>query len=151
MGISSAEVIAALRGVDDPEYPGVSVVDMGMIGAIALEDGRVTVELITTFSGCPARDVIRSDIAAALGALDGISDVSVVSSSLGWDPSRLSDRARVTMAERFTVAVAIAAEPPRCPRCDAPSLVEQSAFGPARCRAVHRCDTCNEIIEVLRA
>ena len=151
MSIGSAEVITALRGVDDPEYPGVSVVDMGMIGAIALTDGCAAVELITTFSGCPARDVIRSDIAAALGALDGISDVRVVWSSLRWDPSRLSDHARATMAERFTVAVAIATEPPRCPRCDARSLVEQSAFGPARCRSVHRCEACNEIIEVLRA
>ena len=149
--VGTAEVIGALRAVDDPEYPGVSVVDMGMIGRVELVGGRAAVELITTFSGCPARDVISSDIAAAVGALDGVTDVEVRPSTEAWDTSRLSDRARAVMASDFTVAVAAPGRPAECPRCGAATLVEQSPFGPARCRAVYRCGACGEVVEVLRA
>ena len=144
-------VIDALRGVDDPEYPGVSVVDMGMIGAISLSGERATVELITTFSGCPARKIISADIADAVGALEGITDVEVALSDRGWDTSRLSDHARSVMAGDFTVAVASPGRPAECPRCGAAALVEQSPFGPARCRSVNRCAACQEVVEVLRA
>lgn len=147
----ATDVIEALRGVDDPEYPGVSVIDMGMIADVAVKRGRATVELITTFSGCPAHDVISAGITGAVGALDGITAVEVRRSSEPWETSRLSPHARAVMARDFTVAVALPGRPSECPRCGAAALVEQSPFGPARCRAVHRCGACNEVVEVLRA
>ena len=149
--IEAKDLIDALRGVDDPEYPGVSVVDMGMIASAEIAGGRATVELITTFSGCPAHDVISSDIAAVVGALDGIVEVSVRRSTEAWDTSRLSEHARAVMARDFTVSVAVPGKPTECPRCGEAALVEQSPFGPARCRAVHRCTACSEVVEVLRA
>ena len=149
--VGTAEVIGALRAVDDPEYPGVSVVDMGMIGGVELAGSRATVELITTFSGCPALDMISSDIAAAVGELEGVTGVEVRPSADAWDTSRLSEHARAVMASDFTVAVAAPGRPAECPRCGAAALVEQSPFGPARCRAVHRCGACHEVVEVLRA
>ena len=149
--IRETDVIDALRNVDDPEYPGVSVVDMGMISAVELAGGRVAIELITTFSGCPALDVISSEIARAVGTLDGITGVEVRRSAEAWDTSRLSEHARAVMARDFTVAVAVPGKPTECPRCGAVALVEQSPFGPARCRAVHRCTACGEVVEVLRA
>ena len=149
--ISVTDVLDALRTVDDPEYPGVSVVDMGMIVAAEVTDGRVKVELITTFSGCPALDVISSEIARAVGALDGVTEVKVRRSAEAWHTSRLSEHARTVMARDFTVAVSAPGKPMECPRCGETALVEQSPFGPARCRAVHRCGSCQEIVEVLRA
>ena len=149
--VGEIDVIDALRNVDDPEYPGVSVVDMGMISAVELAGGRVAIELITTFSGCPALDVISSEIARAVGALDGITAVEVRRSPEAWDTSRLSEHARAVMARDFTVAVAVPGRPAECPRCGTAALVEQSPFGPARCRAVHRCTACGEVVEVLRA
>ena len=148
--VGLAEVIEALRAVHDPEYPGVSVVDMGMIGGVEVTGGRAAVELITTFSGCPALDVISSDIASAVGALPGVATVDVQPSAQPWDTSRLSEQARTVMASEFTVSVAVPGKPTECPRCGEPSLVEQSPFGPARCRAVHRCTSCQEVVEVLR-
>lgn len=149
--IRDTDVIDALRAVDDPEYPGVSVVDMGMVGSVELAGGRVAIELVTTFSGCPALEVISSGIAAAVGALNGVTDVDVRRSAEDWDTSRLSEHARAVMARDFTVAVAVPGTPSECPRCGTVALVEQSPFGPARCRAVHRCTSCGEVVEVLRA
>lgn len=149
--VHESDVIDALRRVDDPEYPGVSVVDMGMISAVELAGGRVAIELITTFSGCPAHDVISSEIARAVGTLNGITGVEVRRSAQAWDTSRLSEHARAVMARDFTVAVAVPGKPAECPRCGVAALVEQSPFGPARCRAVYRCTACGEVVEVLRA
>ena len=149
--IRDTDVIEALRAVDDPEYPGVSVVDMGMIGAVELVGGRVAIELVITFSGCPALEAIASDISDAVGALDGVIGVEVRRSAEDWDTSRLGEHARAVMARDFTVAVAVPGKPSECPRCDTAALVEQSPFGPARCRAVHRCRACGEIVEVLRS
>ena len=141
----------ALRTVDDPEYPGISVVDMGMIDAVEVADGRAAVTLLTTFSGCPARDVIVADIARTVGELPGVTGVEVRPSAQAWSTSRLSDHARAVMASDFTVSVALPGKPTDCPRCGTPALVEQSPFGPTRCRAVHRCTACCEVVEVLRA
>ena len=148
---TETEAIEALTGVDDPEYPGISVVDMGMIGGVELSGGTVIVDLITTFSGCPAHDIISADIARAVGALDGITGVEVRRSAQPWDTSRLSDHAREVMGRDFMVPVALPGRPTECPRCGEAALVEQSPFGPARCRAVHRCGACHEVVEVLRA
>ena len=65
-------VLAALRSVDDPEYPGVSIVELGLVEAVrVMDDGRrLEIDLIPTFSGCPALGFIADDVRAALGRLD---------------------------------------------------------------------------------
>ena len=141
----------ALREVDDPEYPGVSVLDMGMIGEVEVTEGRVRVELIPTFSGCPAFAFIEADVARAAASVNGVTEVAVERSGIAWSTDRLSERARRVMAREFTVAVAVAGQPLPCPRCGSAALAEQSAFGSVRCRAVHRCADCGEAVETLRA
>ena len=88
---------------------------MGMIGRVELVGGRAAVELITTFSGCPALDLISSDIAAAVRALDGVTGVEVRPSAEAWDTSRLSDHARAVMASDFTVGRGRARQAGRMP------------------------------------
>ncbi len=149
--VNKSDVIEALRSVDDPEYPGISVVDMGMIDGLEICSNQVTIDLLTTFSGCPAAEMIASDVAEAVHKVHGVNGVEVRRSTHAWDTSRLSETAREAMARDFTVAVASPSQPAQCPCCASKSLVEQSLFGPARCRAVHRCKTCGEIVEVLRA
>ena len=56
----------------------------------------------------------------------------------------------LVLAREFTVAVRIGVEPVSCPRCDAPTT-ETSLFGPSRCRAVHSCPACSEVVEVMRS
>src|SRR5688572_25999696 len=66
----------ALAAVDDPEMPGVSIVDLGLLESIECDDdGRVVIGLIPTFSGCPALDVIREDVRRAVAALDCVTHV----------------------------------------------------------------------------
>ena len=143
-------VLSAIRSVDDPEYPGVSIVDLGLVEVVIVEGSTAAIGLIPTFSGCPALEMIRSDVDAAVRAVDGVDEVTVRwLTSPAWTPARLSERGRNALALEFTVAVQIGSAPPTCPLCGAPT-VEQSMFGPSRCRSVHRCEACSETVEVMR-
>ena len=65
------EVLARLNGilaqVADPEIPVLSVLDLGVVRHLLLRpDGRLEVGISPTYSGCPANEVIKSDILRAL-------------------------------------------------------------------------------------
>lgn len=147
-----AEVHAALCTVDDPEYPGVSIVELGLLERITVADGgRVEIGLVPTFSGCPALSVIARDVEAAVAALASVESVEVrwLNTPL-WTVERISAEASAALADQFTVAVRIGRGPALCPRCGSPTI-EQSVFGPSRCRSVHRCPDCVETVEVMRS
>lgn len=147
-----ADVWAALTKVDDPEYPGVSVVDMGMVEGCSVVEGHAHVVLVPTFTGCPALDFIEADVTNAVGTVEGIATVTVeFDQAAVWETSRMSPGARRTLAEAFTVGVADPGRPTPCPRCGHRALVETSMFGPTRCRSIHRCRDCGETVEVVRA
>jgi metal-sulfur cluster biosynthetic enzyme len=88
------EIWDALREVEDPELP-ISLVDMGLIVGVRREDGHITVVLTYTMMGCPAMDMIDSDIRARLSSIAGIQslDIEVV-----WDP--VWTKARLTSEGR---------------------------------------------------
>lgn len=77
-----ADVWDALYGVDDPEMP-VSVVDLGLIYGVDVEDGDVTVDMTLTYSGCPARNMLMDEIEDRVAAVDGVGDVEL---RLVWSP-----------------------------------------------------------------
>ena len=65
-------VRSAVAGVDDPEYPGVSIVDLGLLEQVRVDHGHVEVGLIPTFSGCPALAVIADEVRGAVGDVEGV-------------------------------------------------------------------------------
>ena len=144
-------VAAAVAGVDDPEYPGVSIAALGLVERVEVDmAGHARSGLIPTFSGCPALDVITTEVHAAVAAVTGVSSVEVTwLGSPSWSTNRITPRARKVLSNQFTVAVQDRNTPATCARCGNPTT-EQSPFGPSRCRAVHRCNNCIEVIEVLR-
>lgn len=145
-------VTAAVASVDDPEYPGLSIVDLGLVERVDVDNiGTVRVDLVPTFSGCPALSVIAGDVEGAVSAVDGVQAVQVqwLAEPI-WTTDRVSGHGLAILAEEFTVAVEIGRRSPRCPRCETP-LQPQSMFGPSRCRAVSRCPSCSETVEVMRA
>lgn len=84
----------ALEQVNDPEFP-MSVLDMGLIYDVALENDCVQVKITFTAMGCPAMDMILDDVRERLLQEPGVHDVRI---EIVWDPpwnkSRLSARGR---------------------------------------------------------
>lgn len=152
VGTAEHLIQAAVATVDDPEYPGVSIVDLGLLESCRLDQsGTATVELVPTFSGCPALAVIAEDVATAVSAVPGVTAVDVVwLRTPVWTTDRVSATGLAALADQFTVAVEIGRTAPTCPRCGG-ELTPDSMFGPSRCRSVARCRACTETVEVMRA
>jgi metal-sulfur cluster biosynthetic enzyme len=72
----------ALREVPDPEL-GISIVDMGLVVAARLEGARALVRLTYTAMGCPATDMVESDVRDRLARLSGIQEVEI---EVVWEP-----------------------------------------------------------------
>ncbi len=89
-------VWAALDEIADPEIPAISLVELGVIGEVAFErrdEGgeRLTVDLLPTFVGCPAIDVMRQQIGERLRAMELADEVEVrLSFTLPWTSDRIT-------------------------------------------------------------
>jgi ATP-binding protein involved in chromosome partitioning len=76
MPVTDAQVIDALRPVQDPEI-GKSIVDLGMVKQVVIDGGLVTVTVALTVAGCPLKAEITKRVTDATSALDGVSGVKV--------------------------------------------------------------------------
>lgn len=93
--MTEAEVLEALRAVNDPEI-GINVVDLGLVCGIAIGPEGVRVEMTTTSPACPLAGFMAETAAEAIRrALPeaGAVDVAIVREPR-WDASRMSDAAR---------------------------------------------------------
>ncbi len=93
--MTEEDVRQALRTVEDPEA-GMSVLDLGLVYGIALEAGKVLVEMTMTSPACPASDYIVDEAAAAIRALAPAgTDVEVrLVWEPPWTPERMSEQAQ---------------------------------------------------------
>jgi metal-sulfur cluster biosynthetic enzyme len=97
-------VWAALTEVTDPEMP-ISIVDMGMIYDVRLNEGNIEVDMTFTAIACPAMDMLISDVREKLDSLPGVVSVKVnVVWNPPWTKSRLSEHGR-DILQSFGVAV----------------------------------------------
>jgi FeS assembly SUF system protein len=91
-------VVAALRGVHDPEIP-VNIYDLGLIYRLDIDDEqRARIEMTLTAPNCPIADQIVADVRRAVSNVDGISsaDVQLVWQP-AWSPDRMSEIARLEL------------------------------------------------------
>lgn len=150
-----------LAGVLDPEVPALSVVDLGLVRGIdERADGGLEVVLTPTYSGCPAVEVIESDVVAALEAAS-LGPVHVRRQfAPPWTTDWISNDGRRKLRE-YGIAppsgqaavhdgprpIRIHARGVDCPRCGSAQTEKLSAFGSTACKALYRCLACREPFE----
>ena len=76
MATTEADVVEALRPVEDPELHR-SIVDLGMVKGVAIDGGVAAVRIALTVAGCPLRNEIQNRVSTAVVALDGIDRVDL--------------------------------------------------------------------------
>ena len=152
-------VWAALHDVHDTEIPTISVVDLGVVRSVAAGPGSVRVELMPTFVGCPAIDVMRDAVEERLREF--ADDVAVeISFAEPWTTERITAEGR-----RVLVESGFAPPPERparqgrdlsvlpvmplaeCPYCGSRNTTLENAFGPTQCRAIYYCGECRQPFE----
>ncbi len=151
-------VWAALAEIPDPEIPTISIVDLGVVRSVELDDDRVAVELLPTFVGCPALEVIR---AAVEDRLAGVRPRVDVAFSFGepWTTERISARGRLGLigggfapptdesAHRGSTSIVPLDLPVACPTCGSRRTRLDNVFGPTLCRSIRYCLDCREPFE----
>jgi ring-1,2-phenylacetyl-CoA epoxidase subunit PaaD len=149
-------VWSALEEVNDPEIPVVSVVDLGVIRSVTTTDDTIRVELLPTFVGCPAIEIMQERIRERLASFAARVDVAV-SFAEPWTSDRISARGReklrqsgfapptgnVGAGDRLIPLMPAAA----CPFCGSRRTVLENAFGPTLCRAIYYCTECRQPFE----
>jgi ring-1,2-phenylacetyl-CoA epoxidase subunit PaaD len=157
--VTVEQVWGWLGEVADPEIPVISVVDLGIVRDVALQDGACVVTITPTYSGCPAMQVIAESVGEALRA-HGVEQVRIVSRlSPAWTTDWMSAAGKAALkgygiAPPVQQAIDIsglhagirrrAAPEVSCPNCGSPHTQLTSEFGSTPCKALYKCLDCRE-------
>ena len=147
------EIRERVGSVDDPEFPGISIEDLGLVEDVRIDErtAHAEIDLVPTFLGCPALDTIAADVEAAVADTPGVASVAVrFLSSPPWSLERITPKARRALADDYFVTVPPAGKGASCPVCGAEPVELRSPFGPTACRAVAYCSACRNPVEVMK-
>jgi ring-1,2-phenylacetyl-CoA epoxidase subunit PaaD len=143
-----------LQQVPDPEVPVLSVVDLGIVRDVRWDDDGLAVLLTPTYSGCPATELIEASVREALS---GLGPVRIsMRRAPAWTTDWISDEGRRKLREygiappgerSTTAALRLHPRSVDCPRCGSRRTQRLSAFGSTACKALYRCQDCQEPFE----
>ena len=155
MHMTIEDVYRWLEEVKDPEIPVLSLVDLGVITDVVVDNEKIDIEITPTFVGCPALDFMKEDIIRVLRE-HGARNVNLkVSYRDPWSSDKISEKGRAAL-KKFGLA-----PPPSsliigdidvlqhavCPQCNGTNTEIKNLFGPTLCRSIHYCYDCREAFE----
>ncbi|WP_083550074.1 1,2-phenylacetyl-CoA epoxidase subunit PaaD [Chitinophaga jiangningensis] len=155
MEITIENIYNSLQQVMDPEIPVLSVVELGMITDVVLQDNGAEVHMIPTFAACPAVSYIQRNIREHLERDLHISVTVIVDKHITWNSNRITAEAKVKLAQfgiappkrlAGEVSEELFVEVP-CPHCGSTDTYLRAPFGSTLCRAIHFCKSCGQIFE----
>ena len=153
--ITKEKIWSLLQTVTDPEVPVLTIIDLGIVRDVNIEEGSVEVVITPTYSGCPAMDVISMNIRMAL-LQEGIKKINIRQVlSPAWTTDWMSEEGKqklkaygiappqykqvVCEPELFGKGEAI-----QCPLCNSYNTRLVSQFGSTACKALYQCNDCKE-------
>jgi FeS assembly SUF system protein len=94
----TTDIVAGLKTVYDPEIPA-DIYELGLIYKVDIADDRkVTVDMTLTTPNCPSAAELPAMVENAVASVPGVGEVKVnLIWDPPWDPSRMSDEARVAL------------------------------------------------------
>ena len=155
--VTAAQVWEALAEIPDPEIPVISLVDLGVVKDVTVEDGRVQIDFTPTFLCCPALEVMQRAMAECVAELGAEADVRVVMDD-SWSTDRITVAGREKLRDAgFAPPAPRTAEAPtllqlerglfRCPWCGSTETKLENLFGPTPCRSIRYCTSCRQPFE----
>lgn len=157
-----ATLDSLVREVEDPELPHVTIGDLGIVRSIGFDGDSMIVELTPTYTGCPATEQIRDDVADVVRGAGYEPDIRMVMSP-AWTTDWITPRGRERLraagitpppagAHAGDAAVPVAlTQPAACPRCGSRRTRLVAEFGSTACKASYTCRDCTEPFEAFKA
>ena len=154
--ISKIEILKALEEVNDPEIPTISIVDLGIITNVKVNDENfVSITLTPTFAGCSALKFMEDKVSEEIEKLN-VKGVEVKTTfDVPWNTDMITEKGREMLKKHGL------APPPyhnglvqieilnnvKCPHCGSVNTTLNSPFGSALCRSIHYCNACLQAFE----
>jgi ring-1,2-phenylacetyl-CoA epoxidase subunit PaaD len=146
------KVWTILESVADPEVPVLSVVDLGVIRKITIDNASrqsVNIDITPTYSGCPAMDMIAMQIRMAL-LQHGYKHIHINTVlSPAWTTDWMSEKGKEKL-KAFGIAPPVGkssteqVQALQCPLCGSSHTHLVSQFGSTSCKALYQCNDCKE-------
>lgn len=152
--IDKQEIYRILSEVPDPEIPVLSIIELGMIRDVRIQAEQIIIDLTPTYTGCPATDMIKSDIATAM-LNNGYTNCHInVVIDPPWNTDWIGEEAKEKL-RKYGIAPPekssydkynLMLEPDQihCPRCNSIDTTMISQFGSTACKAMCKCNSCLE-------
>ena len=155
--VTADDVWAALAEIPDPEIPVISLVDLGVIKDVHVEDRRVRIEFTPTFMGCPALEPMKVAMERKVSELGAEPEVRVVLDD-SWSSDRITPEGREKLREAGFAPpsprpagkldlVQLQTGAFRCPYCGSTDTRLENLVGPTPCRSIRYCDSCRQPFE----
>lgn len=148
-----------LEEIPDPEIPTISIVDLGIVTGIDCnENGKWTINLTPTFSGCPALKIMEQMVGEKM-VEKGILDYEVRTTfEVQWNTNMISEKGLLGLKKHGLAPPAkhagyieldVLSDIP-CPLCNSRNTNLQTPFGPTLCRSMHYCNNCKNGFEAFK-
>jgi len=154
--VTADQVWAVLAEIPDPEIPVISLVDLGVVKSVAVDNGTVRVDFTPTFMGCPALEVMRHAMEEKIAELGAVPEIRVrLDDSWSTDDITADGREKLRAAG-FAPPTPRPAERMelvqlqrgfRCPYCGSTDTKLENLFGPTPCRSIRYCESCRQPFE----
>ena len=144
-----------LESIPDPEVPVLSIIDLGIVRDVKINNEEVEIIITPTYSGCPAMDMIKMNIRMVL-LENGFQNIKITSVlSPAWTTDWMSEAGKQKL-KAFGIAPPTAkqqvchtelfhdGEAIQCPRCNSYNTRLISQFGSTACKALYQCNDCHE-------
>ena len=145
--LSEAEIWELLEEIPDPEIPVISLVDLGVIRSVDVENGHVRIEFTPTFLGCPALEHMKRAIEEKVPG----AEVQVIQDD-SWSTDKITAAGREKLREAGFAPPAprliqLQSQVHKCPYCGSTETHLENIFGPTPCRSLRYCDSCRQPFE----
>jgi len=156
MSVSKEQIYEWLSSVTDPEVPVLTILDLGIVRDVRVDDDKTTIVITPTYSGCPAMDVIAINIRMALMS-HGVKKIDIENQlSPAWTTDWMSEEGKSKLRE-YGIAPPVRRsqsdlglfeeDTVSCPRCGSTDTHVSSRFGPTSCKSLYKCNSCLEPFE----
>lgn len=145
---STTPVYEILSQIADPEVPVLTILDLGIVRNVEVKEDEVIVTITSTYTGCPAMDMIAAQIRMELAAA-GYHRVRIEQSIRpAWTTEWMSEAGKQKLKaygiappdKRFTIPE----DGVGCPHCGSNHTRLISEFGSTACKAHYQCQDCLE-------
>lgn len=159
--ISTQKVWDVLYTITDPEIPVISIIDLGIVRSVSVENNVVKVVITPTYSGCPAMDVISVSIKIELLAA-GFNNIIVQQVlSPAWTTEWITEKGKENLKnygiappnpkqQVCTPDLFAAEESVQCPHCQSWHTQLISEFGSTACKSLLKCNNCKESFDYFK-